>query len=361
MLMQIGRAVGSCRDLDALLGAVSRHVAAAFGADRACLYLHNETKLELWTRVFPCDDAHPHEIHFPADHGLCGRVFATHRPLCIADTLEAPRFARDAASQNGWLPHSMLLAPIMNGHNRCIGVLQVMDRRVAHFAQEDLPLLEAVAEMAALAIENARLRDEQQTQFKSLVASISAALDARDILTATHSRNVANYAVGVGVILDLSNDDLQRLHVAGLLHDVGKIGVPEVVLTKAGRLTAAELEEIRQHAQYTKEILSRVQFADALRGVDTIAAAHHERLDGSGYPDGLVADQLPLLARILAVADIFDALTQTRHHRLGMSVHEALAELEAMTPQQLDRCCVAALKAFLRCGPWPAPECDSTP
>jgi HD-GYP domain-containing protein (c-di-GMP phosphodiesterase class II) len=194
---------------------------------------------------------------------------------------------------------------------------------------------------------------ERSDDSSSFVAAMSAALDSRDPLTAIHSINVANYAVGIGEILGLATEEIQWLRLAGLLHDVGKIGIPESVLMKPGRLTSVEFEEMKRHADYSRAILSKIKFMKELQGLDALASAHHERLDGSGYPEGLRADQLQQKARILAVADVFDALTQTRHYRVGMTMHEAFKEIGAMTPHQLDAHCVGALKAFLGCGPWP--------
>ncbi|RIK57227.1 MAG: hypothetical protein DCC63_14690 [Nitrospira sp.] len=355
VLMQVSRAIGSVRDSRALMQAIMEQVTHAFDADRSSLYLYDHDRSELWTRVAQGLEDRPREIRVPSDHGLCGRVFATHQPLRIADTFNEPDFDRRLAERTGYVPHSMLIAPVLQ-KDRCVGVLQVMDRRIGHFTDEDLAFLEAVAVQVAISLENAALYQAQRRQFRSFVESLSAALDARDPLTAIHSVNVANYAMGIGTILGLKDSDLERLRIAGLVHDVGKIGVPEAVLTKAGRLTREEFDEMKRHAAQSRQILSKIEFSDELNGLDFIAAAHHEKLDGSGYPDGLKGDEIPLLARILCVADIYDALTQTRHYRQGMTMHEALKQLDEMAPHQVDRNCVAALKAFLGCGPWPAPE-----
>lgn len=353
LVLRFSNAVGCCRDLDEFVLRVGQETAAAFEADRACLYLFDAARFELWTRTFDAQGELHHENRIPADHGLCGRVFATHRPLCIRELRDDARLLRDAVSYDGCAPHSLLIAPLASGPNHGPAVLQVMDHRVGHFSEEDLVLLEALCDIAAVAMENLCRHLANRRQFQDFVSAIASAIDARDLLTATHSLNVANYALGIGTILGLPVEELHRVHVAGLLHDVGKIGVPEAVLTRAGRFSQAELEEMRQHPRHTQQILSKVRFTGELEGADFIAGAHHERLDGSGYPDGYRAENLPLQARILAVADAYDALTQTRHHRRAMSMHEALKELDGMTPDQLDRRCVAALKAFLNSGPWP--------
>lgn len=351
--MDVSRAIGTIRDPQLLMTVIMEQVTRAFAADRSTLYLHDPERRELWTSVAQGLEDWPKELRIPDDHGLCGRVFQTRQPLCVTDTLREPCFARHLAEQTGYLPHSMLIVPVMQSSRKCVGVLQVMDRREEYFEPDDIPLLEAIAVQVAISLENASLYQSQTKQFESFVSAFSAALDARDPLTAIHSINVANYAMGIGQIIGLTPVEIHWLRIGGLLHDVGKIGVPEAVLTKPGRLTAEEFEEMKRHAEYSRSILSKIEFMDELKGLDVIASAHHERLDGTGYPNGLCGDQLPLKARILAVADVYDALTQTRHYRQGMTMHEAFELIDRMTPHQLDSGCVAALKAFLGCGPWP--------
>ncbi|HKQ47697.1 MAG TPA: HD domain-containing phosphohydrolase [Phycisphaerae bacterium] len=352
-LMEAGRAIGAARDLPALMAVVCEHVASAFAADRATLYLHDAERCELWTSHAADPNEWPRDTRIPDDHGPCGRVFQTHQPHCIVDATRESGLARRPCEHDGFLMHSLLFAPVMQTPRRCVGVLEVMDRREGYFSQDDARLLEAIAVQVALCLDTIRLVRAQQRQFETFVSAISAALDARDPLTTIHSINVANYAMGIGEILGLPSDEIAWLRMAGLLHDIGKIGVSDAVLTKAGRLSPEEFDEMKRHAAYSRNILSRIAFTDELEELDVLAPAHHERLDGSGYPEALRHDQLPRKARILAVADVYDALTQTRHYRRGMTMHEAFKELDAMTPHQLDRHCVAALKAFLGCGPWP--------
>lgn len=352
VLMEVCRAIGTIRDQAQLMVAIMDQVTRAFGADRSTVYLHDPARHELWTLVAQGLDSLG-ELRIPEDQGLCGRVFRSNESLLVADTHRNPHFARQVAEQTGYRPRSMLVVPLQSRLGRCVGVLQVMDRRVGCFDDGNLVLLEAIAVQAGISLENARLCEAQKRQFESFVRSLSAALDARDPLTAIHSINVANYAMGIGQVLGLDARMLQQLRIAGLVHDIGKIGVREALLTKPGSLTPEEYAEMKRHTDYSRRILSQIEFIEELSGVEEVAAAHHERLDGSGYPQGLAGGDIPLPARILAVADVFDALTQDRHYRHGMSTAEAFAVIQGMVPQALDPGCAAALKEFMGC---PAPN-----
>lgn len=349
VLLEVTRAIGTVLDPDELARRIMRSVTLSFGADRSTLFLHDEKRRELASVVAQGLAPGGPELRIPNDQGLCGQVARTGRSLLVRDTFVEPGFRHDVAERTGYAPRSMMVVPVGVAHRpgRCDGVLQVMHRRVGAFDTEDLSMLEAVSVQVGVSLDNARLYAAQRRQFESFVRAFSAALDARDPSTQAHSAHVANYATGIAHFLGLGRGEAEWLHYAGLLHDVGKIGTPEAILTKPGRLDAAEFEEMKRHAAHTRRILGQIDFSEELAGMDAIASAHHEKLDGSGYPHGLRGTEIPLRARVLAVADIFDALTSDRHYRKGMSPAEALATLDAMTPHQLDAACVEALRAFM--------------
>jgi putative nucleotidyltransferase with HDIG domain len=173
------------------------------------------------------------------------------------------------------------------------------------------------------------------------VLVLAEALDLRDSGTGTHSQTVGTLCAGIAVALGLPDDRVERIRLAGLLHDVGKIGVPDHILQKPGKLTDAEYDEMKKHS----ELGARVIAAAGMDDISSWVLAHHERPDGRGYPYGLGADQIPLEARILAVGDAYEAMTSDRPYRRSIGHEAAAAELQRWVDQQFDADVVAALLA----------------
>lgn len=171
---------------------------------------------------------------------------------------------------------------------------------------------------------------------ESYFATLAAALDARDPYTAGHSLRVAEYAVNIGILAKLPDDQIHDLRKAALLHDIGKIGIPDDVLLKEGALTDEEWELIKQHPVLGESILKQIEPADAMAPFLPGVRSHHERYDGKGYPDGLQGEDIPLFGRIIAVADAFDAMTSDRPYRKGLDKLKAITILEEGGSTQWD-------------------------
>jgi putative two-component system response regulator len=197
-----------------------------------------------------------------------------------------------------------------------------------------------------------RARVRSLSRFKSLIDALDSAeaaflslaltIEARDPYTNGHCERLARYAVRLGRALGLPADDLDALHRGGYLHDVGKVGVPDAVLLKEGRLTPEEMVVMRRHPEIGAALCAPLQ---SLRVVRPIILSHHERLDGSGYPEGLRGDEVPLLAQIVGIVDVFDALTSTRPYRKALSPAEAIGHLNRDV--ELGRFTRAHIDAFL--------------
>ncbi len=203
----------------------------------------------------------------------------------------------------------------------------------AEATSNDTQLLDAIASFLGTFHENAARFNEQQMMFIGTLEAVSAALDAKDPYTYGHSERVAHMGVQLARAIGLSDAEVERIRIAGLVHDVGKIGVPEAVLCKAGKLTDEEYEQIKRHPRVGYNILKGIpKMEDVLDGV----LYHHERWDGRGYPDRLSGENIPLYGRILAVADTFDAMSSTRSYRKGMPRAQVLEEILRCAGSQFD-------------------------
>jgi HD-GYP domain-containing protein (c-di-GMP phosphodiesterase class II) len=180
------------------------------------------------------------------------------------------------------------------------------------------------------------LYEEQVESLNSFVETLSATLDTRDYITAGHSRRVTLYTLALCEQMRMTDTSCEELRFAGLLHDIGKLGIPEAVLFKAGKLTQEEYETIKRHPAVTRQILGSIHFPRKMKNVPEIASTHHEKINGRGYPDGLKFEQIPLGGRMLALADVFDALTSRRQYRDRESIEKVWETIEKENGQTFD-------------------------
>ncbi|MCC6572933.1 MAG: HD domain-containing protein [Planctomycetes bacterium] len=203
----------------------------------------------------------------------------------------------------------------------------------APFAAHHLELLAAIGRQAGIAIQRARLFEDMEGLFYSCVRTLVSSIEAKDQYTHGHSERVTAFAVTIAEEMALDAETLDNVRLGGLLHDVGKIGVAEKILTKPSRLTPDEIKVIRQHPARGGEILSHIR---NIPGVIAAVKHHHEMYNGLGYPDGLSGQEIPQTARIVALADAFDAMTSNRSYRRNFDVGEAVAEFTRCSGDQFD-------------------------
>lgn len=197
----------------------------------------------------------------------------------------------------------------------------------------------------SVSIKNSLLFKRNKESFISTIEALAASIDARDAYTHFHSTNVMNYSVKIAEAIGFSAERLERLSMACLLHDIGKIGIRDAVLLKPGRLSKEEFDEIKEHPAKAAKILSAVKDLDP---VAEMILAHHERYDGKGYPNGLSGTKIPLESRIMSIADTFDAMTTSRVYREAMSVQTAIDEINNCAGAQFDP---EIVKVFLKVAP----------
>lgn len=244
--------------------------------------------------------------------------------------------AGDGDEPFGKLPSPLtacVCAPLLV-RDKAIGVISVASSRKGEaYGREDMDLFGNFTAQAAVALENTRLYDKLQDTYLGAIASLAAAIEARDPYTVGHSARVTQYAVAIAESMGLSTEEVEDLRLAGLLHDLGKIGVPDSILNKAGRLSDEEYQAIKMHPVLSMRIIEPLPH---LGNIIPIIYHHHERYDGNGYMDGKVGTGIPLGARIIAVADSYEAMTSDRPYRKALSREEAVAELSRNAGTQFD-------------------------
>ncbi len=242
-------------------------------------------------------------------------------------------------------PTSAVLAPLFV-RGEAFGVLCVESKfGDSTFGEQDLGFVRTILKKAAVMIERAALYDTIQSNLVSTLTSLVRTLEAKDPYTRFHSDRVTNLAIMVGREMGVSQTDLEVLRFAGLLHDIGKIGVSDAILQKKGSLTPEEFEAIKAHPIIGDRILEPLGMLPEER---SIIRHHHERWDGRGYPDGLAGKDIPFLARVLTLADSYDAMTSDRVYRLGLSHDVALGEVVRYAGRQFDPNVVAAFESLCR-------------
>ena len=274
----------------------------------------------------------------------------------LASTHIAPRLAAgDSAVVDNQFPHvagapfgpnvrNYVAAPLA-GDAEAIGMLIGLNKLSGEFDSVDMKLLSSVGNQSAVFIVNHRLYEDVQDLLMGVLHALTAAIDAKDPYTCGHSQRVAMISRRIALSLGFDRERVRRIHLAGLLHDVGKIGVPEAILCKPGKLTAAEYEVVKTHPSVGGRILGGIRrLDDVVEGI----IAHHERPDGKGYPRGLAGDEVPIEGLIIGLADSFDAMTSTRTYRDAMAADRAVAKIRRCAGAQFDE---KVVEAFLLLDP----------
>jgi response regulator RpfG family c-di-GMP phosphodiesterase len=310
-IISVASDLASELDFNNLFPLIIRKITDMMGAERTSLYILDQDKNELWTKVAEGVDT----IRLPVGKGISGRAAQSGKLLNIEDAWELPYFNRDFDKKNNFRTRSVLCLPIKNHAGEGLGVLQVINKKnKPRFDHLDEIFGKALSAQVGIALENALLHDEIKLAFKKSIQTLAATVDAKHPVTAGHSRRVTQYTLFIAKKMDLNRNLLDNLYYAALLHDIGKIGICDAVLLKNGPFTPEDRAEMNTHPLKTKNILDNFYFPRALRHVPELAVCHHEKIDGSGYPFGLTGDQIPLGSKIIAVADVFDALISPRDY-----------------------------------------------
>jgi putative nucleotidyltransferase with HDIG domain len=240
---------------------------------------------------------------------------------------------------------SAMCAPLVN-RGKVLGVIYVDSTdRTNLYTREDLALLSALASKAGTNLDNARLYDDLRNLFYNTVETLVRAIQARDRYTSGHSARVSRYSLLIGEKLGLTTKDRHELYLAAMLHDIGKIGIPDELLNREGKLTEEQFQQIRSHVTVGASMLKAL---GEMNPIVPLILHHHEAWDGSGYPDGLEGEEIPLMSRILAVADSYDAMTSDRPYRKAMSRSRAIDEIKRCSGTCFDPRVVEAFLAVVK-------------
>jgi HD-GYP domain-containing protein (c-di-GMP phosphodiesterase class II) len=310
--------------------------------ETASLFLIDEKKAELYweTALGETGKALKDSVRLPIDdRSIAGYVAMTGESLIVNDPGNDPRHnkklgSQAAASGGGFVTRNLICVPL-KAKDKVLGVLQALNKVPsidAHlnqkvgttFSGDDLKILETLSHQVAIAIDNARLYSNAKKTFVDTVEALAEAIEKKDRYTGGHTKRVVYYSMCIAKYLNLTADELERIRLGAVLHDVGKIGIEDKILKKQAPLDDEEWKVMQTHPDQGYDIMSRVEgLKDVIGGM----RYHHERWDGKGYPFGLQGAEIPLIARIISVADTYDAMVSTRPYRKGLPPTVAFDEI----------------------------------
>lgn len=312
-------------------------------SETATLYLYDQKTTELvFETVLGAAGAHLSQMRIPSnDRSIAGSCALHRKPEIINNVEKDPRHFKKADQTTKFTTRNMMVAPVIFRDN-LYGVLQVINKKDAFFTQDDLDLLIGVSDIVAIALENARLYETLKNQFTQTIEAMAYSIEKRDKYTGGHTKRVTFFSVSIAREMGLSPQELEDLRLSSILHDIGKIGVEDKILNKPAPLTKEEFEVMKTHAEIGYQILAHVETMEKLLGG---IRYHHERYDGKGYPLALKETDIPLFARIIAVADTFDAMVSHRPYRNGLPPKVAYDEIVNHAGTQFDPMIVKAFES----------------
>ncbi len=312
-------------------------------AEVGSLLLVNEEKHQLYFEVALGDrEEEIKTISLNFGEGIAGWVAQRGKPLVVNSPGKDRRFFKGVDERTEFKTRNIICVPV-KVKKKIIGVLEAINKKgKGQFDKEDLSLLTSLADQVAIALDNSRLYQELEEMFFQTAESLADAIEKRDPYTGGHTQRVTLYSQAIAKHLQLKPLERKWLKIASVLHDIGKIGVEDDILKKREQLSPEEFNIIKRHSDMGAEILEHIR---QLREIVPGVRYHHEHVNGKGYPDGLRGEEIPLLAKIVAVADTYDAMTTDRPYRKAMGKESAVEELKICSGTQLDK---GVVEAFIQ-------------
>ena len=345
LINQVSRHLHQTINLDELIPLIFSEVNKAIKAEAQSIWLVDESR-----GIIQCHYATGPEsetlIGFAVsftEKSIVGTSVSKRKSIIIRDAQKDPRRARSADEWTGFVTRSLMTVPLVL-KDQSIGAIQAVNKRGGKlFNNDDLDLFRIIADNAALAVHNAQLMAELENSYDMTLDALSAALDLRDRETEGHSRRVVEYTARLAEEVGLDRETIKNIRRGALIHDIGKIGVPDAILLKPGDLNEEERRIIERHPQAGYNMLVDISY---LQEEVQIVLGHQEKWDGTGYPFGLRGEEIPLGARLFAIADTFDAITSDRPYRQGRPYEFARKCIEEQSGKQFDPQAVAAFLAI---------------
>jgi putative nucleotidyltransferase with HDIG domain len=350
-LLRAGHYLGHVDNEQVLLQSVLNDAVGVLDAQRGAIVLADGAEGVLHLRALASGRGEPrasargladngHRTGF--SHSLAQRSFQRGESILCHSVEDDPELAMARSIAEGTM--ASVLCVLLRTPRKRLGVLH-LDRSPwqTPFTQDDLFLADALAANVSAGIESAQLLRKERNLFLNTITILAQAVELRDKYTGGHTHRVTTYSVLLAQELNVSEEELTLIRRGTPLHDIGKIGIRDDILQKPGRLTPEEFEAMKLHTVKGAEILASIP---DLHPIIPIARSHHERWDGTGYPDGLAGEAIPRLARIVAVADAFDAMISDRPYRKGMPPEEGFAEIRKQRHRQFDPACADAFLAI---------------
>lgn len=330
-LLRASHHLGHISSIETLLRSVLDDAVAAMSAQRGAIVLFDEKSNDLLLRAVSTGERDTSgRVSF--SRSLAQRCFNRSESILCRDVSTNPELLVAHSIADGTM--SSILCALLRSPRKKLGVLH-LDRGPLQepFTAEDLNLADALAASVSAGIECAQLVEKQRDLFLQTVTALAQAIETRDRYTGGHTQRVTDYSLLLADQLGLSTGDKHTIQIGTPLHDIGKIGIDDAILRKPGKLTKDEFEQMKSHTTKGAAIIETIP---DMSHIIPIVRNHHEHWDGGGYPDGLGGDRIPYLARIVAVADAFDAMTSNRPYRPGMPVAQAFAIIQESSGKQFD-------------------------
>ena len=346
LLVEFGTRISSELHLDKLLDTIAQQITQMLDVGRCAIYLKDEEKNELWSKIAQGKGLEHTEIRIPLNgEGFISLAARTGQTINLPNAYEDARFSIDVDIVTAFRTHSTIAVPLKNNSGEVLGVFQASNKSDGTpFDKNDEGLLRLLATLASGSIEIAKLYQEVRVAQLETIYRLAVTAEYRDQQdTRQHLKNISIISYLLALAMGMSKADAELIKNASPLHDIGKVALADNILLKPGKLTPEEFEIMKSHTIYGGRILEGAH-SKVLQMAHKMSLYHHEKWDGTGYPKGLREEEIPLEARIVTVADVFDALCVFRVYKKAWRTEEALSYILEESGKSFDPHIVAAFE-----------------